>query len=111
MANERWAPWKTLHLARDAGGGREAIVIGFKPEPGRWFHVATIYLPLARCPLTAELEEYARRIVASVNACAGISLEEMEHYGVGGIAARLRSLGQRVGEEEGPPAAKVEKRQ
>lgn len=51
-------------------------------------------------------EAHKRRIVAAVNACAGISLEDLRALGVGGLATLLDRV-RGGGREEGPEAVEV----
>jgi hypothetical protein len=51
-------------------------------------------------------EAHKRRIVAAVNACAGISLEELRAIGVGGLATLLERV-RGGGREEGAEAVQV----
>ena len=61
------------------------------PEPGAWHIVDDPEAPatIAILPAKAESEANARRIVAAVNACAGIATADLERMDPGELASAV----------------------
>lgn len=71
-------PWDIIDLRKDEENPIERIsIVKIRNEKPI---IARIQNTVSGNPLTKEDEENARRIVACVNACAGLSTEELEAY-------------------------------